>query len=141
MRHSKKLSAILWTLQGLLAALFVFAGAMKLITPIEVMAEQMTIPLPGLFLQFIGVCEVAGGIGLVLPWLTRIQRGLTPLAAACLVIIMIGATSLTMATGPVAGAIFPAVVGILCAFVAYARSQQLPRRRPAYRVALQPINS
>lgn len=78
----------LWIVQGLLAIVFLFSGGMKLVLPIEAMTRQM--PLPGLFLRFIGVAEVLGAIGLILPGLLRIRQGLTPLAAAGLVIIMIG---------------------------------------------------
>ena len=85
----------LWILQGLLAALFLFTGGTKLVLPIEEMTKQ--VPLPGLFLRFIGVAEVLGAIGLILPGLLHIRPGLTPLAAAGLVIIMIGATVLTLA--------------------------------------------
>src|SRR5947208_1382624 len=83
---NKKTIVALWTVQALLAALFVFAGSMKFIIPIETMTQQM--PLPGWFLHFIGVCEILGGIGLVLPGLLRIHEELTPIAAAGLVIIM-----------------------------------------------------
>jgi uncharacterized membrane protein YphA (DoxX/SURF4 family) len=109
----------LWIVQGLLALLFLFAGGMKLVMPIEAMTEQM--PLPGLFLRFIGVAEILGGIGLILPWLLRIWPGLTPLAAIGLVVIMIGAIPLSLAVGEVAGALIPLVVGLLLAFIAYGR--------------------
>ena len=109
----------LWIVQALLAALFLFAGGMKLIMPIEEITKQM--PLPGLFLRFIALCEVLGALGLILPGLLRIRPGLTPLAAAGLVIIMIGATVVTLMTSDVAMALIPLVVGILCAFVAYGR--------------------
>jgi DoxX-like family len=109
----------LWIVQGLLAALFLFAGGTKLVLPLEALTEQT--PLPGLFVRFIGVAEVLGAIGLVLPGLLRIRPGLTPLAAAGLVIIMIGATVLTVAGGEVALALIPLVVGLLSAFVAYGR--------------------
>src|SRR5947209_8719262 len=111
MAYSKKLGAALWTVQGLLALLFLFAGSMKLVMPLEMLTEQS--PLPGWFLQFIGVCETLGALGLVLPGLSRIQPILTPLAAAGLVIIMIGATTLTVATAGVLPALFPFVVGLL----------------------------
>ena len=80
----------LWIVQGVLAAIFLFAGAMKLITPVEVMAAMS--PFPGEFIRFIGVCEVLGAVGLIVPLATRILPGLTALAAAGLVIIMAGAT-------------------------------------------------
>ncbi len=111
----------LWIVQGLLALIFLFTGGMKLVLPIEVMTEQMPLPLPGLFLRFIGVAEVLGAIGLILPGLLGIRPGLTPLAATGLVIIMIGATVLTLAGGDVAPALIPLVVGLLSAFVAYSR--------------------
>ena len=117
---------VLWTLQILLAALFLFAGGVKLLTPVEEMLKQMPSPLPGWFLQFIGVCEVLGGVGLILPAALRIKPGLTPLAAAGLVIIMIGATVLTIAGGMGSTAAFSAVVGILAAFIAYGRWRLVP---------------
>lgn len=122
------MNTALWIIQVLLAALFIFAGGMKLVLPIEEMLEQMPIPLPGWFLPFIGVAELLGGIGLLLPWLTRIQPKLTPLAAAGLVIIMIGAVVLTLLTGEIAMALMPLVVGLLCAFVAYGRWRSAPQR-------------
>jgi drug/metabolite transporter (DMT)-like permease len=115
----------LWIVQGLLALLFLFAGGMKLVLPIEAMTKQM--PLPGLFLRFIGVAEVLGAIGLILPGLLRIRRGLTPLAAAGLVMVMIGATTLTLAHGGVASALMPLVVGLLSTFVAYGRRDVAPK--------------
>ena len=117
----------LWIVQALLAAQFLFAGGMKLIMPIEDMMKQMPLPLPDWFLLFTGVVEVLGAIGLILPWLLRIRPGLTPLAAAGLVIIMIGATAYHLAAGEVASALIPLVVGILAAFVAYGRWRLTPR--------------
>jgi hypothetical protein len=70
----------LWIVQGLLALIFLFAGGVKLVLPIEALTKQMS--LPGPFVRFIGVAEVLGALGLVLPGLLRIRPGLTPLAAA-----------------------------------------------------------
>jgi uncharacterized membrane protein YphA (DoxX/SURF4 family) len=110
----------LWVVQGLLAALFLFAGGMKLVLPLEALAGP--IALPGLFVRFIGVVEVLGAIGLILPGLLRIREILTPLAAAGLVIIMIGATAITLLGGDVALALMPFIVGLLSALVAFGRS-------------------
>ena len=109
----------LWIVQGLLAALFLFAGGMKLVLPLEAM--ESPVPLPGTFLRFIGVAEMLGGLGLVLPGLLRIRRGLTPLAALGLVIMMLGATAVTLAGGTIALALVPLGMGALAAFVAYGR--------------------
>ena len=118
----------LWIVQGLLAAIFLFAGGIKLVTPMEEMMKQMPLPLPGWFVLFTGVVEVLGAIGLILPWLLRIRPGLTPVAAAGLVIVMIGATVYTFAAGDVASALIPLLVGILAAFVAYGRWRLTPQR-------------
>jgi hypothetical protein len=110
---------VLWIVQGLLALLFLFTGGIKLVLPLEVLTEGS--PLPGWFVRFLGVAEVLGAIGLILPGLLRIRPGLTPLAAAGLVIIMIGATVVTLVGAGVAPALIPLVVGLLLAFVAYGR--------------------
>jgi DoxX-like family len=84
------------------------------------------VTLPGLFLRFIGVCEVLGAAGLILPSLLRIRPALTPVAAAGLVIIMIGATTVTLIGLGAAQAVFPLIVGALATFVAYGRSRIAP---------------
>ena len=129
----------LWIVQGLLALLFLWAGSMKLVMPVEAMTEQM--PLPGLFLRFIGVCEVLGAIGLILPELLHIRRELTPLSGAGLVIIMIGATAITLAGGDVAQALVPLVVGILASVVAYGRWRRAPRSRTSHAAGLLTVAS
>ena len=116
----------MWIVQGLLAALFLFAGGMKLVMPIEEMLKQMPVPLPGWFLRFTGIVEVLGALGLILPLLLRIRPGLTPLAAAGLVIVMLGATAYNLAAGDVATALITLVIGLLCAFVAYGRWRLTP---------------
>jgi uncharacterized membrane protein YphA (DoxX/SURF4 family) len=115
------MTSALWIIQGLLALLFLFAGSLKLIVPIEMLTAQMPLPLPGLFLRFIGTAEVAGALGLILPGLLRIRPLLTPLAACGLVIIMIGATVVTLVGGGGVSALAPLVVGLLCTAVAYGR--------------------
>ncbi len=116
---------VLWIVQGLLALLFVFAGVSKLIMSVEEMTKD--VHLPGAFLRFIAVAELLGAIGLILPGLLRIKPSLTPLAAAGLAIIMIGATVLTMTYMGVAMALVPLVVGLLLVFVAYGRWRVAPQ--------------
>ena len=113
----------LWVVQGLLALLFLWAGGMKLVLPLDQL--EGPVALPGLFVRFIGVAEVLGAIGLILPGLLRIRPALTPLAAAGLVVIMIGATVITLTTGDVGMALIPLGVGLLAAFVAYGRRPRL----------------
>jgi len=119
----------LWVVQWLLALLFLWAGGVKLVLPLEMLKGPVA--LPGQFVRFIGLAEAFGAIGLILPWLLRIRPVLTPLAAAGLVIIMIGATVITLMGGGGASALFPATVGILLVSVVYGRWRAVPYRRPA----------
>jgi uncharacterized membrane protein YphA (DoxX/SURF4 family) len=116
----------LWIVQVLLALAFLGFGSMKLLTPAEEMAAQS--PVPVMLMRFVGGCEVLGAFGLVLPWLLKIRPALTPLAAAGLVIIMVGAVVITVATMGVMPAILPLVLGLLAAFVARGRWSAVPSR-------------
>ena len=113
----------LWVVQALLAALFLFAGGMKLAMPAAALAQQS--PLPAEFLKFIGAAEVLGAFGLVLPGIFRIRQELTPLAAAGLVAIMTGAVVVTVTTVSAGAAVTPAVVGVLAFVVAWGRRSSL----------------
>jgi len=117
---------VLWTIQGLLAALFLFAGGYKLFAPADELAAAAP-GMPVLFLRFIATTEILGAIGLILPGLLGIKRELTPLAASGLVVIMIGAVVVTALTVSVPGALFPLVVGMLAVTVAYGRSRSSVR--------------
>jgi uncharacterized membrane protein YphA (DoxX/SURF4 family) len=126
----------LWTVQGLLAALFLFAGVMKLILPLEQLAGP--VPVPGFLLRFIAVCEVLGALGLILPGLLHIRPGLTPLAALGLLIIMIGATAINLIGGDLGPALITVVAGLLAGVVAYGRWRVAPHRGPSRPSVLHP---
>jgi hypothetical protein len=135
------MNVALWIVQGLLALVFLFTGGMKLLMPIEELTAQT--PLPGPFIRFLGLAEVLGAIGLILPSLLKIRPGLTPLAAAGLVIIMIGATVLSSVgfggVDPIL-ALIPLVIGVLAAFVAYGRWRLAPISRPSREDVVQPAH-
>src|SRR3954465_15711698 len=121
------MNIVLWILQILLCLLFLFSGTMKFVMSAEQMAQGMPVALPIWFIHFIGICEILGAIGLIVPWLTGIKRGLTPLAASLLIVIMIGATVISaMMSIPIA--ILPFVVGLLLIVVAWGRSRALQLR-------------
>ena len=128
-RSHRKTGIALWTVQVLLALVFLFAGGSKLVMPYEMLKGPFS--FPELFIRFIGVCEFLGGVGLILPTALRVKAYLTPLAAAGLVIIMIGATVTTLLAGMGAGAIVSALVGSLAATVAYGRWRVVPVRAVA----------
>ena len=127
---------VLWIVQAVLALVFLFAGGMKIVTPLDVLYAQMPLPLPGVFLRFIGVCEVLGAVGLVLPGLTGIRPELTSIAARGLVLIMVGATMFTPPDALPLAAI-PVVIGLLAAFVACRRAPRMAQRRTGHRAATQ----
>lgn len=114
----------LWIVQVLLALLFLFAGGMKLVLPLDKLTGPVA--LPGWFTRFIGVAEVLGALGLILPSLLRIKPWLTPLAALGLVLIMVGAVAVTLIGGMIGPALFSLVIGLLAAFVAYGRWRLVP---------------
>ena len=117
---TSKAGAALWAAQAILALVFLFAGGMKLAMPLEMLAQAS--PLPALFMKFIGLCEVTGAAGLILPGLLRIRTELTSLAASGLALIMIGATLSTLAFGMgLMMALLPLLVGLLSASVVYGR--------------------
>ena len=133
----KKLNRALWLLQVLLAVFFALgSGAPKLLIPADQL--PMPIPLPQAFMWCIGICEVLGGLGLLLPGLTRVRPGLTPLAAACLVALTICAAVYQILAAQPESAIFALVLGALLAWIAYARWRVAPLRgrpRPTLAVA------
>jgi len=123
MTNRKTKSVLLWVIQGLLSAVFLFAGGMKWVLPAE--ALKGSLPLPVGFFRFIGLAEVLGALGLILPGLLRVWPRLTPLAAWGLVTIMIGATLVTIVGGALAPALIPLVVGLLAVVVALGRWEEL----------------
>ncbi len=124
---SKHIGITLWILQAFLALFIALAsGAPKLLLPAE--ALPMPIPLSQPFMWFIGVCEVLGGIGLVLPGLLRYQTGVTPLAAVCLVLLTLCATVYQFMGGQPESAVFALVMSALFAFIAYGRWRLVPLR-------------
>jgi uncharacterized membrane protein YphA (DoxX/SURF4 family) len=117
------MNVVLWILQVVLALFFLFAGVMKFVMPVEQMSAQSG--FPGWFFWFIGAVEILGGLGLLLPALLRIKPGLTPLAALGLVIVMIGATVVSL-PGGIGAAVIPFVTGLLLALIAYGRWKLAP---------------
>ena len=118
------MNIVLWILQILVGLLFMFSGTMKFVMSAEQMNQGSPVALPIWFIHFIGVCEILGGIGLIVPWLTGIKRGLTPLAASLLIVIMIGATVIGW-MGSIGMAILPFVVGLLLLIIAWGRWRAL----------------
>ena len=118
----------LWTVQVLLALIFAFAGGIKLVVPVDVLNEQMQLQLPGVFIRFVGAAEVLAALGLVLPGLFHVRTELTPLAAAGLVVVMLGALMFLPPDTELVAILLPIILGALAGFVAYGRSRLAPHR-------------
>jgi putative oxidoreductase len=118
-------NVVLWILPAFLALFFALAsGAPKLLLPIETLA--MPLPLPELFIRCIGVCEVLGALGLILPSITRVKPGLTPLATLSLTALTLCAATYQMLAQQPANAVFALAMGAIAAFVAYGRWRLAP---------------
>lgn len=120
--------AALWSAQALFGAAFILAGFMKTTQPIDALAQQMTWVQhysTGM-VRFIGVSELLGGIGLILPALTRIKPVLTPIAASALVLVMVLA-AVHHVVHAEAGLILPSLIlGAGAAFIAWGRFKGAP---------------
>ena len=121
------LRASLWVVQILLAGMFGMAGWMKATVPLAELAQKLpwVTSLPTLT-RFIGICELAGAIGLIVPAITRILPKLTPLAASGLVAIMLLAIPFHISRGEIGVLGIPLTLGALAAFVAWGRFRAAP---------------
>jgi hypothetical protein len=136
-KYAKSPNGQLWIVQVYLALFFgLGSGLPKWLFP-EAAAAAMPIELPRAFVLFIGTCEILGAFGLILPGLTRVRPGLTPIAAACLCALTVCATIYQLLARQPGSAVFAAITGLLCAFVAYGRWRRAPLpERSASRLAV-----
>jgi uncharacterized membrane protein YphA (DoxX/SURF4 family) len=122
-RHGSLVNIALWILQGLLALVFLAAGAMKTASPRAKLISNPQMAWASDFtpgqIKLIGLAEVAGAVGLIAPWATRIAPQLTPVAAACLGVIMFGAARVhSVRKEPT---VPPLVLAVLCGIVVIGR--------------------
>jgi len=113
----------LWVTQGLLALVFLASGSMKLFLAGEALGAKLgwAASAPTWLPPVIGVLEVLGALGLILPHAVQVVPELTPLAAAFLAVLMILAIGLHVARGELALAMPAALLFGLCVFVTIAR--------------------
>ena len=118
----------IWVVQVLLAVFFILFGFMKAFLPIDSIADQMSFVLdvPEALVRFIGVAEIAGALGLILPAITRILPWLTIAAAGGLGTIMILAFIFGVSRDEIPNAVINIVVLALLAFIAYGRWKLVP---------------
>ena len=121
------MNIVLWILQVLMGVYFLYAGVNHFIVPPglpDAMAWMYELS-PGLH-YFSGTAEILGGLGLILPSVTKIKPKLTPLAGAGLVIVMLGAAVWHLTRGEAANIVLNLVNAAVLAFVAYGRWKLKP---------------
>ena len=119
------MNIFVWIVQALLATIFLVHGFVLINPPGAANAIFETLPFSRTFMGFIGLAEMLGGVGLILPRALGILPLLTPLAATGLAIIMVGAAGTHVMQGELGKAIPSVVIVGLCAFVVYQRSETL----------------
>lgn len=112
---------VVWTVSVLLAVVFLAAGGMKVLTATADL-QQSSGGVPIALMRIAGTAEILGALGLVLPAVTRIAPALTPIAAGGLVVVMVGATITNIVTGAYGAVPMTVVLGLVAAFVAWARA-------------------
>jgi putative oxidoreductase len=125
----RALSPALWVAQVFLAIAFAGAGIMKLGTPIDELARSFrwVADVSPDLVRFIGLCELAGAVGVILPSLTRIRPYLAVVSAICLDLLMVMAATFHVSRGELSALVPPIILGAIAAFVAWGRS---PERAP-----------
>lgn len=118
----------LWVAQVLLALLFGMSGALKAFAPVAELARVIpwSTDMPLWLVRFIGFTEIVGAIGLILPAVTRIKPGLTPLAALGLAVIMLLAAAFHAMRGEFSHIPLILVYGAVAVFVAWGRARKAP---------------
>lgn len=117
------MNSVVWVIQGLVTLVFLASGVPKLVLPKATLEQRMSwvyhVPLPAV--KAIGALEMLGAVGLIMPALTGLLPWLTPLAAAGLMLMMIGAIAIRLQLREYGEVLAPAIFLVLTAFIAYAR--------------------
>lgn len=122
------MNKLLWGVQGLLAVAFIMGGGMKVVTPATELAQQMNWvnQVPVTVVRVIGLLEVLGAIGLILPAALKIKPQLTPIAAAGLALTMLGAIFTHLVLDEPEQIVPGLILGSLASFVAWGRTKKVP---------------
>ncbi|MVM31313.1 DoxX family membrane protein [Spirosoma sp. HMF4905] len=118
------MNSALWFTQAFLAVAFMYSGWMKstrsahqLVAMGQTGVEHLSTPL----IRFIGISELIGVVGLLVPWYTQLLPILTPIAALCLGLIMIPASVIHYRRDEKQNVLLNVILFLLCGFVVYGR--------------------
>jgi uncharacterized membrane protein len=126
-KPSKAIHIVLWVAQVVLAVFFVIGAVMKF-QSIETIAAMMpwTGQVPALAVRLLGVIDLVGAVGLILPSLLRIKSYLTPWAAVGIIVLMVCAMIFHVSRGEASVIGVNIVAAIMAAFVAWGRFKKVP---------------
>lgn len=127
-KPSKGLNIALWVVQSLLAAMFLMAGANKLFQSIPELSKMLpwVTQVPEGLVRFIGMSELLGSLGILLPSILRIKPILTPIAAIGLAVVMLFAILFHISKGEASAIAMPIVFVAMAVFVAWGRAKEVP---------------
>ena len=126
--NNKALNIALWVAQAIFGLMIIMAGAAKAMQSIEALAESMpwvTTVSAGL-VKFIGISELLGGIGLLLPSILRIKPELTVWAAYGLALVMVLAGGFHASRGEYSAIGVNVFMMAIAIFIAWGRSKKAP---------------
>ena len=123
------MNTILWSCQALLALLFGYSGFCKSIYSERVLVEKKgqtgVAGLPAAFIRFIGISEMLGAVGIILPWLLGVAAVLTPLSAVCFAVIMVFAARVHYKLHESKNVVTNLIALVISIFIAYFRFAEL----------------
>lgn len=122
------METILWICQGLLAFIFMFSGLNKAFLPEQKLVASGQTGVEGLhwlLIKFIGISEILGAIGVIVPWLIGIAPILTPISATGFCIIMLLAAPIHYKRKELRNVFINFVIFLISAFVAFQRFNHL----------------
>lgn len=127
-KSNKAINITLWIAQGLLAVMFIMAGIMKATQPIEALAESLpwVTSTPLGLVRFIGISELLGGLGLLIPSIFRFKPFLTVWAALGLALVMVLAAGFHASRGEFSNIGMNIVLFGLALFIAWGRNKKAP---------------
>lgn len=127
-KSNKAINIALWIAQGLLAVMFIMAGIMKATQPIEALAESLpwVTSTPLGLVRFIGISELLGGLGLLIPSIFRFKPFFTVWAALGLALIMVLAAGFHASRGEFPNIGMNVVLIGIALFIVWGRSKKAP---------------
>lgn len=123
------MSTLLWIAGGVLAAMMLIAGLTKALQTKEKLYQSgltYVEDLPAQFVRALGVAEVLGAIGLVIPGLVGVAPALVPVTALCVGVTMAGAVVVHARRSEWDKVLMPIALLVLAALVAWGRFGSWP---------------